>query len=480
VIEVTLGIDVGTGSSKAGVVDVEGRLLAVGRCSHVNDEPEAGCSETDARRWFDSASSAVADVLAQRPDVEVVALGLSGQMHGVVLCDNEGVPTRPAVLWSDRRAEPRLAGWEAQLGVRLQALANPLVPGMAGPIIGALTARDPSAVQAARWALQPKDWLRYQLTGRVATDPSDASATLLWDARLGGWSAEVAEIFGVRHELLPPVLPSASPAGTLRPAPARALGLTPGLPVMVGAADTAAALMGAGVALGETQVSTGTGGQIATVIATPRADPSRRTHLYRTAQPTGWYAMAAIQNAGLAIDWALRVLGADAVEASAAFAATPPGANGVTFLPYLTGERTPHLDASLTARWVGLHPGASRASMLRAVYEGVAFALRDGLEALRAAGHTIDGALLAGGGSRATWWRQLLADALQIPLTVHDATDASVRGAALLALSAHDRSGGSIAPISRSPAIHPTGNHLADPYARYRKHASEALRTTVH
>jgi xylulokinase len=293
------------------------------------------------------------------------------------------------------------------------------------------------------------------------------------------WSPEMAQIFGVRLELLPTVLPSASQAGTLLPAPAGALGLPPGLPVIVGAADTAAALMGAGIAIGETQVSTGTGGQITTVIDAPRSDSSRRTHLYRTAHPTGWYAMAAIQNAGLAIDWALRVLGAQAAEAAAAFAVTPPGANGVTFLPYLTGERTPHLNASLTARWVGLHPGASHASMLRAVYGGVAFALRDGLEALRAAGHTIDDALLAGGGSRDTWWRQLLADALQIPLVSHEAIDASVRGAALLGLSARGRPGVSVAPISRGPAIHPAGNDLAAPYARYRDYASEALRATV-
>lgn len=477
-IEVVLGVDVGTGSTKAGLVDRDGQLVAVGRSAHLNDEPRPGVFETDPSRWLDSAAQAVNDVLEQRPDAEVVGLGLSGQMHGIVLCDVQGRPVRPAVLWPDRRAAPHLEAWADRLGGHLDALANPLVPGMAGPILGALAQHEPTALQSARWALQPKDWLRQQLTGEVATDPSDASATLLWDMHAEAWSREIAEVFGVRPELLAPVLPSAAAVGTLGPVASRTLGLPSGLPVINGAADTAAALLGAGVAADETQVSTGTGGQIAKVIDVATADPSRRTHLYRTAEPAGWYAMAAVQNAGLAIDWALEALGADADEAAAAFAASPPGADGVTFLPFLTGERTPHLNAALTARWVGLHPAASRASMLRAVYEGVAFALRDGLDALRAAGHIIDEALLAGGGSRAGWWRQLLADALGIPLVSHDATDASVRGAALLAWSGTGHATASGSPVGRGPETLPAGDELQDALARYRDRTVEALAAT--
>lgn len=473
--DVALGIDVGTGSTKAGVVDADGRLLAVGRCAHPVEQPHPGWSETAPGRWLESTRHAVEEALAAVPDGTVVGLGLSGQMHGVVLCDAAGRPVRPAVLWPDRRAEAHVAPAAAALEPYLDTLANPLVPGMAGPILWALSREEPSRLKGARWALQPKDWLRLQLTGEVATDPTDASATLLWDLYTDTWSTEAASAFGVDPDLLPPALPSHARAGTLRPEAAASLGLPGELPVATGAADTAAALYGAGLAAGEAQVSTGSGGQIAVLLDRPQADPSRRTHLYR-AVDDGWYAMAAIQNAGLAIDWALGVLRADLDEAADAARSTPPGANGVTFLPYLTGERTPHLNTGLTACWAGLQPGTGRADIIRAVFEGVAFALRDGLDALRAAEHTIDQALLAGGGSRAGWWRQMLADALGIPLVPHDATDASVRGAGLLGWRA---AGAGVVdartPVDRGPAIPPGVEDLLPSLGRFRALARDQV-----
>ncbi|MEL6983939.1 MAG: FGGY-family carbohydrate kinase, partial [Actinomycetota bacterium] len=217
--------------------------------------------------------------------------------------------------------------------------------------------------------------------------------------------------------------------------PADRFGLASGIPVAAGAADTAAALLGAGVAVGETQLSTGSGGQLARLIDRVAVDPIGRTHLYR-AVGAHWYAMAAIQNAGLAIDWAIDLLGAAPEEVASVMDGSPDRADeAVVFLPYLSGERTPHLDPALTGSWVGLRPGTSRSALIRSVFEGVAFALRDGLDALRGAGHPIDQALLAGGGSVAPWWRRLLADALELPLVAHDAADASVRGAGLLGWS---------------------------------------------
>lgn len=480
-IEVALGLDVGTGSTKAGLVDADGRLLAVGRSPHVIDEPRPGWSETDPRVWLDAAGRAARSALAAAADrghrVRVVTTGLSGQMHGVVVCDHDLEPLRPAVLWSDRRSEPDLAGLRGRLGSELAGrLANPVVAGMAGPTLSALQRLEPGVTGGGRVrvVLQPKDWVRAKLTGEVATEPSDASATLLWDLVEDRWSTEACEVFGVDPGWLPPVLPSGEAAGALSPTGTELLGLEgpagdvaalAGVPVATGAADTAAALLGAGLSVGETQLSTGTGGQLARLVDRPVVDPTRRTHLFRAASPgcggsrsagSGWYAMAAIQNAGVAIDWALAVLGARWVEVDSIMGSVAAGAEGVTFLPYLTGERTPHLDANLTGGWVGLRPSTGRATLIRSVFEGVAFALRDGLDALRAAGHPVESALLAGGGSVAPWWRQLLADALALPLTPHDATDASVRGAGLLAWSASGNDVDPAATVTRSDPVEPS------------------------
>lgn len=467
-MEVALGIDIGTGSTKAGLVDDRGRLLAVARSATARAEPQPGWSETDPADWLAGAAEATRSVLCSVEGAEVAAIGFSGQMHGVVVCGSGLEPLRPAVLWSDRRAEPDLDGLRARLGPELQArLANPVVAGMAGPSLAALRRLEPDLLGRTELVLQPKDWLRARLTGSVATDPSDASATLLWDVETDDWSSGAAEAFGVDPAWLPPVQSSGAPAGSLSADGATQLGLPAGLPVATGAADTAAALLGAGLDVGETQLSTGTGGQLARLVGRAQVDPAGRTHLFRSATGTepGWYAMAAIQNAGIAVDWAMGVLGAGDDEIDAAMSSGPgaaaAGAGEVTFLPYLTGERTPHLDASLTGRWVGLRPGTGRPELIRSVFEGVALALRDGLDALRTAGHTIDQALLAGGGSLAPWWRQLLADALELPLVPHDAADASVRGAGLLGWAAVGQLIDPAAEVTRLAPVEPRPGGVA-------------------
>ncbi|MEM7273630.1 MAG: FGGY family carbohydrate kinase [Actinomycetota bacterium] len=460
---VALGIDIGTGSTKAGLVDPDGRLVAVARAPHPIDEPGPGRSETDPARWLDSVTAAVVDVLATAGDRSVVAVGLSGQMHGVVVTDADGRPLRPAILWSDGRAHRHLPALTAALDREgaTGALANPVVAGMAGPSLAALGREEPAIAAATVRALQPKDWVRHQLTAVAATEPTDASATLLWDAEVDDWSPAACRAFGVDQAWLPPVVASGAVAGSIVPAWADRLGIPADIPVAAGAADTAAALLGAGVALGETQVSTGTGGQIATLIDRFRPDRTARTHLYRaaTTTPEGgarWYAMAAMQNVGIAVDWAAALLDADGNEIDRVMtASTDQTPGGVRFRPSLTGERTPHMDATLTASFDGLRSGTGRAEIIRSVFDGVGGAMADGLAALVDAGHPITEAVLAGGGSTAGWWRALLADALGIPLIPHDAVDASVRGAGLLGWAAVGHRPDPAAAVHRGPAVLP-------------------------
>jgi len=278
------------------------------------------------------------------------------------------------------------------------------------------------------------------MTGEAATEPSDASATLLYDLLADDWAYAAVEDLGLRADILAPLVPSACVAGTLEGEAAGELGLREGLPVAAGAADTAAAMLGAGLLRpGPVQLTVGTGGQVVTPKNRPEPDPHGRTHLYRAALPGLWYSMAAVQNAGLALEWVRKVLGASWRDVYEEAFAVPPGSGGVTFLPYLSGERTPRFDPGARGAWTGLGLDHTRGHLLRAALEGVAFALREALEALEDLGTIAPELRLAGGGTgggSGEPWRQLLADVLGRPLWLlpdEISSVASARGAASLA-----------------------------------------------
>jgi xylulokinase len=433
---VLLGLDLGTSSVKALLTGEDGAALGEGSASYSVRSPHCGWAESSPDDWWDAVVAATKSALGPR-GAQVVALGLSGQMHGVVLTDDRRLPLRPAVLWADARSGQKLAAYRQLDEDAQRRLANPPAVGMAGPSLLWLRDHEPDVYAAARWALQPKDWLRLRLTGEVATEPSDASATLLYDLRSDGWDYPAVETLGLRPDLLAPLVTSADIAGTLTEEAAELLGLRAGLPVAAGAADTAAAMLGCGLMRpGFVQLTVGTGGQIVAPKSSPEPDPHERTHLYRAAAPDLWYSMAAIQNAGLALEWARGVLGVSWEEVYDEAFRVPPGAGGVVFLPYLSGERTPRFDPGARGAWSGLGLDHGRGHLLRAALEGVAFALREGLEALEEAGIPVPELRLAGGGTASEPWRQLLADVLGRPLQLlPDAVTsvASARGAALLA-----------------------------------------------
>jgi xylulokinase len=293
----------------------------------------------------------------------------------------------------------------------------------------------PALLDAAHLAVQPKDWLGARLTGHAVSDPTDASATLLWDVPVGRWHLDFVQALDLNPTLLAPIAPSDEVRGRLTDAAAEHLGVPPGLPVTVGRADTPAALIGSGAAgwPGYAQLSVGTGGQICRTLPTPHADPTRRTHLYSGPGADQWYAMAATLSAGLALEWVRGVFGVTWAQLYAEAFDRAPGADGVVFRPHLAGERTPHLDPGLSAAWTGLRLHHDRGDLLRAALEGSAFALHEAWSALTDTGVDAAGFILAGGGSTDPRWRQLLSDVLRRPLLVTPRGGGSARGAALSA-----------------------------------------------
>jgi xylulokinase len=455
--QAVLGIDLGTSQVKALVMTPGGETLGRGRAGYRVVSPGEGLAETDPAEWWRATVAAVREALADAgADVEVVAVGVDGQMHGVVLAGGDGNAVRPAILWLDRRAEAEAARYGELPAELTRPLGNQASAGMAGPMLSWLAAHEPDVLHQARWALQPKDWVRMRLTGLAATDPTDASGTLLFDLARGVWADGVIAALGLPARKMPPVLESTEVAGQLLPGPASELGLTPGIPVAVGAADTAAALYAAGLhtgpgsagARGGTAESTGSGrgreaagreGWALLTVGTggqwmvPEGEfrPTAGTNLF-AAVGGGFYRLAPVQNAGVALDWVRGVLGVSWQQLYAT-AARPWRADTPVFLPYLARERW---DPATAGAWEGLSLGHERDDLLRSALEGVAFLLRKRLDDLRAAGHQPEAVLLGGGGATHPAWRQLLADVLALPLHPGDTSWLSAAGAARVAAAA--------------------------------------------
>jgi xylulokinase len=331
---------------------------------------------------------------------------------------------------------------------------------MTGPVLLWLERHEPAVLRIARWAMQPKDWLRLQLTGEVATDPSDASGTLLAD-RDGHWADQLISRLGIRRELLAPPVPSWRPAGGLSAQAAQTLGVPAGVPVAAGAGDTLAAALGSGLSReSAAQLAIGSSAQVVVLRDTwPGYSP--RLNIYRSANPDGlprWCLMAAMLNGGAALEWARAALNLTWDEAFARAFADGAADSDVEFLPYLAGERTPWMDPHLRAGWMGVAAGDDAGALMRAALTGVAFGIRAGLDALRDQGAAPRRLRLAGGGTVHPGWRQLLADAMGLPLDAVSCTNAAARGAALLGGLA----AGAIAPADL-PALSPATSPAAEP-----------------
>jgi xylulokinase len=443
-----LGLDLGSSSLKALLLDLDGRVLAERSAGYPTRSPAPGWAEQDPDDWWAAAGAATRAALAAAPEADVVGIGLSGQMHTFVLLDMAGALVRPAITWMDTRA----AGLLPDVAVTIDAaglrgeLANPVVLGLTLPPLAWLREREPETLARARTLLLAKDALRFRLTGEPGSEPTDASATLAFDVAGRRWSTATLAAFGLDPALMPALGEPDAAAGRLTPDAARHLGLRPGIPVAFGAGDQQAAAVGTGtVRPGQAQLMVGTGAQTLVVEAAPPARDVPGLHAF--CHVRGWLRQASVNNAGVALDWARTLLGLSWDELYGALGDTQP-ATAPLFLPYLTGERAPLMKGHARGGWLGLEPGHDREALARAAVAGVALGIADGLRSLPGhagqgplPGHAGQGSLpgpsgrrvrAAGGGLRNPTFAQAVADASGATLELLDASDASAVGAALL------------------------------------------------
>lgn len=435
---ILLGLDIGTTGARAIAVDDSGAVIAEASAEYPLLTPRPGWTEQHPEDWWRGARDALGRVAsAVRGKGEIVGLGLTGQMHGAVFLDESDAVIRPALLWNDQRTEAQCRAITGQVGPeRLIAVAgNPALTGFQAPKIAWLRDEEPDAFARVRHVLLPKDYVRLLLTGEYATDASDAAGTLLLDIQARDWSPEILSALDLPREWFPRVHEGPEVTGRLRADVAREIGLPAGLPVAAGGGDNAAAAVGAGIVReGLLSSSVGTSGVLFAHAESFAPDPSGRLHAFCHAVPGKYHLMGVTLSAGGSLRWWRDTLGEqDYDHLSAAAATAPPGAEGLLFLPYLTGERTPHLDPTARGAFFGLTARHSAAHLTRAVMEGVVFSLRDSLEIMRGLGIAIEEVRATGGGARGALWRQLQADIYGVPIRRTVAEEGPAYGAALLA-----------------------------------------------
>lgn len=455
-----LGIDLGTSAVKVVVVDELGTVKAAGSAEYPVLHPRIGWAEQDPDDWWNATVAAIQQALGWGGNsLNIRAIGLSGQMHGVTFLGEGDRSLYPAIIWADQRSERQARALTNKVGTdRLIEIAgSPVAAGFMAATIGWMQEEKSSIWWRTRHLLSPKDELRRRLTGAIATDPGDGAATLLFDGRWRNWSPQLLDAAEVPSALMPQVRPSAAPAGELTAGAAEATGLPAGTLVVTGTADTAASLLGAGIVDAETLLlSLSTGAQVMTPSDVFAPDPSGRSHTFCSAlEPTGgspgWYQMGATLAAGMAMRWlrdeVLRLPAAGAYERMTAMAERSPlGARGALFLPYLVGERTPHMDAAARGAFLGLTSQHESGDMVRAVMEGVTLATYDAFQVLRETGASPQRIVMAGGGARSPLWRQMVADLFGLPVFALSTVDQAAMGAALLA----GTGAGSFTPVEAS------------------------------
>ncbi len=441
-----LGIDIGTSGTKTIAISPAGEVLAQASAAYPCHHPKPLWSEQDPEDWWKAVVETVRGAVNKaglKPE-EVAGIGLSGQMHGSVFLDSDGQVVRPAILWNDQRTAAecdeieRLAGGRKQL---VKMVANPALTGFTAPKILWLRNHEPKHFERTVTVLLPKDDVRRRLTGELATEVSDASGTLLLDVAGRKWSKPLLEKLGLDASLLPRCYESEEVTGKLTRQAAELLGLTTDCVVVGGAGDCAAGAIGNGVAMpGIVSTSLGTSGVVFVYSDEPQTDPEGRLHTFCHAVRGKWHLMGVTLSAAGSLQWFADTVAQDLAKEKDVFGrliaeaeGTPPGADGLFFLPYLTGERTPHADPLARGAFVGLTPAHTRGHMVRAVLEGVTYSLRDCLDIIRGQGVVVRQIRATGGGAKSLFWRQMQADTLGARVSAMQTDEGPAMGVALLA-----------------------------------------------
>jgi xylulokinase len=441
-----LGIDVGTTGTRALIVDGDGKVIASGVEEHRPfASPESGWAEQDPQDWWRACGIAVRRALkaSGASADEIACVGFSGQMHGAVLLDAQGEVVRPALIWCDQRTDKQAKFLEESLGREnlIRLTCNPPLTNFTLTKLLWVREMEPENWKRVRHVLLPKDYVRFRMTGEFVTDVADASGTLLFDVAGRKWSAEVLRATGIDERILPTVHESPEISARISATGAEATGLKAGTPVVAGAGDQAAGAVGMGVVrAGVVSATIGTSGVVFAATDKPSLDPLGRLHTFCHAIPGRWHVMGVTQAAGLSLRWfrdrfaAGEDDGSDPYERLIAEASDSPAcAEGVFWVPYLMGERTPHCDPNVRAALIGLSASHTHAHMIRAILEGVAFSLRDSLTIFREIHVPIEQIRLGGGGARSALWRQIQAETYGQEVQLLGAEEGAAYGAAILA-----------------------------------------------
>jgi xylulokinase len=476
-----LGIDVSTTATKAILVDADGRVAAIGISEYDFAVPAPLWSEQDPEVWWDAAQAAIRTAIGEAGigADEIGAVGLAGQMHGAVLLDAADRPVRPAILWNDQRTAAECDEIRGLVGAHrlIEVTGNDALTGFTAPKLLWVRRHEPEAWGRVRHVLLPKDFVRHRLTGDHAVDRADGAGTLLFDLTARDWSAEVLEALDLDPTMLPRTAEGPDVTGTVSRAAAAATGLAAGTPVVAGGGDQAATAVGVGaIDPGVVALSLGTSGVIFAATDRPLVEPDGRVHAFCHAVPDRWHLMSVMLSAAGSLRWFRDALAPEmaygALDEEAA--SVPAGSDGLSFLPYLSGERSPHADPLARGAFVGLTVGHRRAHLVRAVLEGVAFGLRDGLDQIVATGVARPGQVRAsGGGITSGVWRQILADVLGIEIATVGTQEGAAFGAALLAAvgagwfqSAQETTGWAVS-LHAVAEPGPDRSHYADAIATY-------------
>ena len=446
-----LGIDVGTGGTRALIMDKQGHVVASASAEHQHfASPRPGWAEQDPRDWWQACGAAVRKAL-QTSGVraqDIGCVGFSGQMHGAVLLDAADEVVRPALIWCDQRSEAQCRELEESIGrdALIRLTCNPPLTNFTVTKFLWVRETEPQVWARVAHVMLPKDYVRFRLTGERAIDMADASGTLLLDVANRKWSAEVLAKTGIDLKLLPGLFESPEICGRVSPAGAEATGLRAGTPVVAGAGDQAAGAVGMGIArVGAVSATIGTSGVVFASTDRPAMDPQGRLHTFCHAIPGRWHVMGVTQAAGLSLRWYRDNFGAaspgvakkDGRDPYDVFAeeaaAAPAGSEGALWAPYLMGERTPHLDPNARAALVGLTASHTRAHVIRAILEGVAFSLKDSFTIFEEMKIPVTSIRLGGGGARSPLWRQIQADVYGRDVEIVEAEEGAAYGAAILA-----------------------------------------------